>query len=151
MPRKLRVQYPGAIYHLMNRGDRREDIFEDAKDRLRFLGTLGHTCDKAGWQVHAYCLMSNRFHLVVETPEPNLVAGMKCDACDPVRARSGSPSAAGRGCWKANIGKGQSLIALFDHDFFAKGVAASPQFRPLRPWGSPLGALRRAAPGAWLG
>jgi len=77
MPRKLRVQYAGVIYHLMNRGDRREDIFEDDKDRHRFLETLGQTCDQTGWQVHAYCLMSNHFHLVVETPQPNLVAGMK--------------------------------------------------------------------------
>jgi REP element-mobilizing transposase RayT len=61
----------------MNRGDRREDIFEDDEDRHRFLKTLGEACEKTGWQVHAYCLMSNHFHLVVETPQPNLVAGMK--------------------------------------------------------------------------
>jgi REP element-mobilizing transposase RayT len=53
MARKLRVQYPGAIYHLMNRGDRREAIFEDDQDRERFLETLGEACDKTGWQVHA--------------------------------------------------------------------------------------------------
>lgn len=61
----------------MNRGDRREDIFEDDKDRTRFLETLGEACQKTGWEVHAYCLMRNHFHLVVETPQPNLVAGMK--------------------------------------------------------------------------
>ena len=77
MPRKLRIQYPGAIYHVMNRGDRREKIFADDQDRERFLNTLGETCGKTGWQVHAFCLMSNHFHLVVETPQPNLVAGMK--------------------------------------------------------------------------
>ena len=77
MPRELRVQYPGAIYHPMDRGDRREDIFEDDKGGRRFLEALGQTGDKAGWQVHPYCLMSNHFHLVVETPEFNLVAGMK--------------------------------------------------------------------------
>ena len=77
MPRKLRVEYPGAIYHLMNRGDRREDIFADDQDRQRFLKTLAEACGKTGWQVQAYCLMSNHFHLVVETPQPNLVAGMK--------------------------------------------------------------------------
>ena len=77
MPRKLRIQYPGAIYHLMNRGDRREKIFEDDQDRHSFLKSLGQACEKTGWQVHAYCLMSNHFHLVVETPQPNLVAGMK--------------------------------------------------------------------------
>ena len=77
MARKLRVQYPGAIYHLMNRGDRREPIFKDDADRRRFLETLGEVCARTSWQVHAYCLMSNHFHLVVETPKPNLVAGMK--------------------------------------------------------------------------
>ena len=77
MARKLRVQYQGAIYHVMNRGDRREAIFKDDADRQRFLETLGEACTKTGWQVHAYCLMPNHFHLVVETPQGNLVAGMK--------------------------------------------------------------------------
>ena len=77
MARKLRIQYPGAIYHVMNRGDRREAIFADDADRQRFLETLTETCQKTGWQVHAYCLMSNHFHLVVETPQATLVAGMK--------------------------------------------------------------------------
>ena len=77
MARKLRVQYPGAIYHVMNRGDRREPIFKDDQDHRRFLETLGEACGKTGWHVHAYCLMLNHFHLVVETPKANLVAGMK--------------------------------------------------------------------------
>jgi REP element-mobilizing transposase RayT len=71
------VEYPGAIYHVMNRGDRREPIFKDDKDRENFLVTLGEACAKTGWQVHALCLMPNHFHLVVETPQSNLVAGMK--------------------------------------------------------------------------
>jgi REP element-mobilizing transposase RayT len=77
MLRKLRVEYPGAVYHVMNRGDRREPIFRDDADRRRFLSTLGEACGKTGWQVHALCLMPNHFHLVVETPRGNLVAGMK--------------------------------------------------------------------------
>jgi len=77
MARKLRVEYPGAIYHVMNRGDRREAIFRDAEDQQAFLDTLGEACGKTGWQVHALCLMPNHFHLVVETPRGNLVAGMK--------------------------------------------------------------------------
>ena len=77
MPRKLRIQYPGAMYHAMNRGDQREAIFRDDQDRHKFLSTLGEACQKTEWQVHAYCLMSNHFHLVVETPQPNLVDGMK--------------------------------------------------------------------------
>ena len=77
MARRLRLEYPGAIYHVMNRGDRREPIFRDDQDRLRFLATLGEACTKADWRVHAYCLMDNHFHLVLETPQGNLVAGMK--------------------------------------------------------------------------
>jgi len=77
MARKLRVQYPGAIYHVINRGDRREPIFVDDADRRRFLETLAEACAKARWQVHAYCLMGNHFHLVLETPLANLVVGMK--------------------------------------------------------------------------
>ena len=76
MPRKLRVQYPGAIYHVMSRGDRREDIFFDDVDRHDFIKTLAEACQKTDWQVHAFCLMSNHYHLVVETPNANLVAGM---------------------------------------------------------------------------
>src|SRR6266498_6110949 len=77
MPRKLRLEYPGAIYHVMNRGDRREDIFLDDADRCRFVETLGEACGKTDWQVHAYCLMRNHFHMVLETPRTNLVAGMQ--------------------------------------------------------------------------
>ena len=77
MARKLRVEYPGAIYHVVNRGDRRELIFLDDADRQRFIQALDEVCAKSGWQVHAYVLMPNHFHLVVETPQPNLVAGMK--------------------------------------------------------------------------
>ena len=77
MPYKLRLEFPGAIYHVMNRGDRRESIFKDDVDRERFLATLGEACAKTSWQVHAFCLMPNHFHLVVETPQSNLVAGMK--------------------------------------------------------------------------
>lgn len=77
MARPLRIQYEGAIYHVMNRGDRRQGIFRDDADRTLFLETLAATCTRTAWQVHAYCLMSNHFHLVVETPRANLVAGMK--------------------------------------------------------------------------
>jgi hypothetical protein len=77
MPRQLRVEYPGAVYHVMSRGDRREDIFHDDVDRQDFLKTLAEACQKTGFQVHAFCLMRNHFHLVVETPNGNLVEGMR--------------------------------------------------------------------------
>jgi putative transposase len=77
MPRPLRVEYAGAIYHVVNRGDHREPIVHDDQDRRRFWETLGEACRKTQWEVLAVCLMPNHFHLVVETPQPNLVAGMK--------------------------------------------------------------------------
>jgi putative transposase len=77
MPRQLRIEYEGVIYHVINRGDRREPIFRDGKDLELFLATLGEACQKTSWQVHAYCLMNNHFHLVVETPQANLVRGMQ--------------------------------------------------------------------------
>jgi len=76
MPRKLRIQYPGAVYHVMSRGDRGEGIYLDDVDRQDFIKTLAEACQKTDWQVHAYCLMSNHYHLVLETPAPNLVPGM---------------------------------------------------------------------------
>jgi REP element-mobilizing transposase RayT len=82
MARKLRIQYEGAIYHVMNRGDHREDIFRGDKDRKLFIETLGQACAKTDWQIHAWCLMSNHFHLVVETPKANLVDGHKMVAGD---------------------------------------------------------------------
>jgi REP element-mobilizing transposase RayT len=75
--RKLRLQFEGAIYHVMNRGDHHEAVFRGVADRELFLKSLGEACAKTDWQVHAWCLMSNHFHLVVETPKANLVDGMK--------------------------------------------------------------------------
>lgn len=77
MARNLRVQYAGALYHVMNRGDHREPIFRSNKDRELFLKTLGEAPAKTDWQVHAWCLMRNHLHLVIEAPRANLVAGMK--------------------------------------------------------------------------
>jgi len=77
MLRKPRVEYPGAIYHVMSRANGKGNIFETDVDRLDFVKSLAETCIKADFQVHAYCLMRNHFHLVVETPNGNLVAGMK--------------------------------------------------------------------------
>lgn len=77
MPRKLRVEYEGAVYHVMCRGNSREAIFLGDRDRETFLDTLGEVCERTGWIVHAYVLMTNHYHMQIETPEPNLVAGMK--------------------------------------------------------------------------
>ncbi len=77
MPRVIRYQYPGAVYHLMARGDGGKVIFENDEDRRGFLFRLGKVCESHGWRVHAWVLMDNHFHLLVETPEANLATGMK--------------------------------------------------------------------------
>src|SRR6266536_3611266 len=77
MARPLRIQYPGAVYHVMARGNHGQEIFKDDRDRQCFLETLGEACEKTGWEIHAYVLMANHYHLLVETPEGNLVSGMK--------------------------------------------------------------------------
>ena len=77
MARKARVEFEGAVYHVLDRGDRREAIFKDDADRRRFLETLGEAGARTGWRVHAFVLMSNHYHQMIETPQPNLVAGMR--------------------------------------------------------------------------
>ncbi|PCJ36492.1 MAG: addiction module toxin RelE [Cellvibrionales bacterium] len=77
MARPLRLEYAGAIYHVTSRGDRREDIYDDDGDRRRWLEILGDVCERYNWRVHAYCLMDNHYHLVVETIEGNLSKGMR--------------------------------------------------------------------------
>lgn len=77
MARSVRIEFPGAYYHVMARGNRREAIFLDHDDRRFFLQCLGEACEKTGWGVHAWVLMENHYHLLVETPEANLVEGMK--------------------------------------------------------------------------
>jgi REP element-mobilizing transposase RayT len=77
MPRSVRIEYPGAFYHVMARGNRREKIFLDEEDRQFFLQTLSEACGMTGWRVHAWVLMGNHYHLFIETPEGHLVAGMQ--------------------------------------------------------------------------
>jgi putative transposase len=74
MARPLRLEFAGALYHVMSRGNERRSIFfGDADgDRAAFLGILGQTCERFNWICHAYCLMTNHYHLLLETPDPNL-------------------------------------------------------------------------------
>jgi putative transposase len=77
MARPLRIEFSGALYHVTARGDRCEDIYEDDADREAFLQLLGAVCQRYGWRCHAYCLMNNHYHLVIETLQPNLSRGMR--------------------------------------------------------------------------
>lgn len=77
MARPLRIEYPGAFYHVMNRGQRQEAIYEDDADRQRFVLGLGRMCQQFGTRIHAYCLMNNHYHLILETPDANLSRAMQ--------------------------------------------------------------------------
>lgn len=77
MSRPARIEFPNALYHVTARGDRREDIFEDDQDRRTFLSILEQVVTQYNWVCHAWCLMDNHYHLLVETPDSNLSKGMR--------------------------------------------------------------------------
>jgi REP-associated tyrosine transposase len=77
MPRKLRPQHPGLTYHVFTRGIRFEPIYEEDVDRRGFLRMLAKVVRRSGWVCHAYCLMTNHYHLLVSTPYPNIARGMQ--------------------------------------------------------------------------
>jgi putative transposase len=72
MARPLRIEYPGAFYHVINRGNAGESIVASERDSVRFLEYLGKTVERFSIVIHTYCLMSNHYHLLIETPYPNL-------------------------------------------------------------------------------
>lgn len=77
MARPLRIEYAGAVYHVTSRGNARQDVVADDRDRATFLALLAHVVDRFAWRCHAYCLMDNHYHLLIETPQPNLSRGMR--------------------------------------------------------------------------
>jgi REP element-mobilizing transposase RayT len=77
MARPLRIEFPGALYHVTSRGNARQRVFLDDEDRETFLATLAWVVARFRWCCHAYCLMGNHVHLLIETPQPNLSRGMR--------------------------------------------------------------------------
>jgi len=77
MARPPRLEFSGALYHITSRGDRQEAIYEDDADRKAYLAVLERVCKTHNWVCHAYCLMSNHYHLLIETPDANLSKGMR--------------------------------------------------------------------------
>jgi putative transposase len=77
MTRPLRIEYPGAVYHITSRGNEKKPVFKDDQDRINFLNTLQHVNRRYNWICHAYCLMTNHYHLLIETPDGNLAIGMR--------------------------------------------------------------------------
>jgi len=161
MARPLRIEYAGAVYHVMARGNQGQAIFRDDGDRRRFLATLGEACGKTGWRIHAYVLMGNHYHLLVETPEGNLVAGMKWLQGTYTQRFNGRHEVAGhlfQGRYKAVVVDGSApgyfeVVGTYIHLNPARAGLIRPGREPLRRyrWSSYAEYLRRAGQGPeWL-
>jgi hypothetical protein len=107
--RPLRVEFAGAIYHLMSQGNRREPIFLDNEDRKTFLRTLGEACEKTGWQVHAYCLMGNHFHPEFRRILPGVASSSSAGW------NSAAAKANRRRCWPPCAGDGVGVRRIFSN------------------------------------
>lgn len=77
MPRKQRIEYPGAIYHIISRGNYRKDLFTHEMTAEAFERAIFEAAERCGWKLYAYVIMSNHYHLAIETPDPNMVEGMR--------------------------------------------------------------------------
>jgi len=77
MARSLRIKFSGAVYLVTSRGDGREDIYLSDEDKTMLLDVLSHVVDRFDWVCHAWCLMTNHYHLMIETPKGNLSRGMQ--------------------------------------------------------------------------
>ncbi|MGB0373263.1 MAG: transposase [Opitutales bacterium] len=119
MPRKQRIEFPGALYHIISRGNYRKELFLSGNTGKAFERTIFEAVERCGWKLHAYVIMSNHYHLAVETPEPNLVEGMKwlqstfATRFNRLRNERGHVF---QGRYKSIlIGEGRSLLGLVDY------------------------------------
>src|SRR3954468_21826495 len=111
MPRKLRVQFEGAIYHVMSRGNARQDIVADDRDRQHFVDRLGSQVRRSGWELISFVLLANHSHLLVRTPRPDLARGMQrllSSHAGYFAARYRRPGNLFRGRYKAELTEDES-------------------------------------------
>ncbi|AOU96636.1 addiction module toxin RelE [Acidihalobacter yilgarnensis] len=154
MARPLRIEFSGALYHVTSRGDRREPIVEDDEDRLTFLRVLAEVVGQFNWICHAYCLMTNHYHLVIETPDGNLSKGMRqlngvyTQATNRRHHKSG------------HLFQGRFKGILVDKDHYLLELARYVVLNPVRagmvkhpndyPWSSYPAMMGEATPPGWL-
>jgi putative transposase len=154
MARPLRIEFPGAYYHLTARGDRREAIYESDEDRAAFLDVLGAVVTDFGWQCLAYCLMTNHYHLFVQTAQGNLSTGMRqlngvfTQWSNRRHRRSG------------HLFQGRYKGILVDSDTYFQEVCRYVVLNPVRagmvadpadwPWSSYRATAGVEAPSSWL-
>jgi putative transposase len=154
MVRPIRLEFPGALYHITSRGDRQEDIYEIDADRSLFLHTLAEVCQRYNWVCYAYCLMSNHYHLLIETPDGNLCQGMRqlngvyTQAFNRAKRRVG------------HVFQGRYTGILVDKQNYLMELARYIVLNPVRaqmchtadqwPWSSYLATAGKQAKPAWL-
>ena len=156
MARPLRIEFPGAVYHATSRGNERGLIFRDDEDRRCFLAVLDRTVARWRWVVHAYCLMGNHYHLVIETPEPNLSRGMRQlngEYTQAFNRRHGRVGHLFQGRFKALVVEKESHLLevcryVVLNPVRARGMrVASPEDWP---WSSYRATAGRESPPPWL-
>jgi putative transposase len=154
MARPLRLELAGALYHVTSRGDGREDIFLSDEDRIAWLETLAEVCKRFNWACHAYCQMTNHYHMVIETPDANLSKGMRqlngvyTQRFNRTHGRVG------------HVFQGRFKAILVDKDSYLLELARYVVLNPLRakmvrrlelwPWSSYLATCGQAPKPDWL-
>jgi REP element-mobilizing transposase RayT len=154
MARPLRIELFGGLYHVTSRGDRREDIYFSDADREAWLALLEKVCSRYNWVCHAYCLMSNHYHLVIETPEGNLAQGMR--QLNGVYTQIVN-RAYGR---VGHVFQGRYKAILVEKDSYLLELARYVVLNPLRagmvgdvgdwPWSSYQAMIGQVPPPTWL-
>ena len=154
MPRRLRLQYPGAIYHVMARGNARQHIVRDDDDRRRLRDDLARAAVRCGWRVYAFVFMSNHLHLVLKTPEPNLARGMQGFLSSYANAW------ARRHRFSGHVFQGRYRTELVEDETYVWTVTRYVHLNPVRarlvehpaawPWSSYLGYARRDRRLEWV-
>ena len=154
MSRPLRLEFAGALYHVTSRGDRREDIYHDDIDRTLWLATLAHCCERFNWAIHAWCQMSNHYHVVIETAEGNLAAGMR--QLNGVYTQSYNRRHGRVG----HVYQGRYKAILVERDSYLLELLRYVVLNPLRagmvkspgawPWSSYAAMVGKAAAPPWL-
>jgi putative transposase len=154
MSRPLRLELAGGLYHVTSRGDGREDIYLSDADRLVWLEVFGQVCKRFNWVCHAWCQMSNHYHILIETPEANLAHGMRqlngvyTQRFNRAHERVG------------HVFQGRYKAILVERDSYLLELARYVVLNPLRarmveraetwPWSSYLATCGQAAAAEWL-
>lgn len=154
MSRPVRIEFPDALYHVTARGDRREDIFEDDQDRQVFLLTLEQVVNQFNWICHAWCLMDNHYHLLIQTPDGNLSKGMR--QLNGVYTQAGNR----RHRRVGHLFQGRFKAILVDRDAYLLELSRYVVLNPVRaglvkspadwPWSSYRASVGLEPPASWL-